>query len=97
MLAPLCQLHVARGERASAEAYAAELLRRRSGEFVSGVLCAFALASLGRMDEAIHELSRAVEERDFWLPMLGVDPLADALRGDPRFEAVLRVVGLSRA
>jgi serine/threonine-protein kinase len=97
VLAPLAQLHTLRGEREAADRYVAELLDRRGSEYVSGVLCAFALAPLGRMDEAIHELSRAVEERDFWLSMLGVDPLADVLRGDPRFDAVLRPVGLPRA
>jgi Flp pilus assembly protein TadD len=96
MLAPLCQLRVARGERERAERYAEELLRRRPGEYVSGSLCAFALAALGRADEAMHELARAVDERDFWLPMAGVDPLADPLRRDPRFAETLRSAGVPR-
>jgi len=52
---------------------------------------AVALIALGRDDEAIASLERAVERRTGWLPpFLGVDPWFDPLRKDRRFRALLQ-------
>jgi TolB-like protein/DNA-binding winged helix-turn-helix (wHTH) protein/Tfp pilus assembly protein PilF len=49
---------------------------------------------LGHNDDAIHYLERAWSERSSTLTGLRVDPLYDPLRGDPRFQALQRRVGL---
>jgi hypothetical protein len=48
--------------------------------------------ALGRKDRAFHELERACKENSATLFTLDVDPKMDPLRGDPRFQRVLRRV-----
>jgi TolB-like protein/Tfp pilus assembly protein PilF len=52
-------------------------------------------AALGDADEAFADLDRAVADRSDALAFLKVEPFWDPLRGDPRFAAVLRTVGLA--
>ncbi len=51
------------------------------------------LAALGERDQALVELNRAYDERDYFLPFLKIDPRLDTLHGDPRFEELLRKIG----
>jgi TolB-like protein/Tfp pilus assembly protein PilF len=52
---------------------------------------------LGEHEEALDSLERAFEARAGWiLPFLVVEPLADPLRGNPRFEALLRRIRAPR-
>ena len=55
---------------------------------------ALRLAALGEKDEALAWLERSFESHTRDLIFLGVDPGYDSLRGDPRFAALLRRVGL---
>jgi hypothetical protein len=55
----------------------------------------FALVHLGRgdKDEALRYLEKAYEDRaGELLRYIGVDPLLDPLRSDPRFEALARKI-----
>jgi serine/threonine-protein kinase len=52
-------------------------------------------AGLGEHDQAIDWLERACGERDSHLPFLNVDPRLRSLRREPRFEALLKWVGLT--
>ena len=47
-------------------------------------------AALGEPNEAFVWLERAYQERDFFLPFIRVVPYMDPLRGDPRFQAILK-------
>ncbi|MDQ3749939.1 MAG: tetratricopeptide repeat protein, partial [Acidobacteriota bacterium] len=49
---------------------------------------------LGEKDEAIALLNKAYEEREFFITLLKVDPRLDPLRDDPRFQDLMRRVGL---
>jgi tetratricopeptide (TPR) repeat protein len=51
-------------------------------------------AVCSEMDDAIACVQRAVDERDPLLWYLGVHPMFDALRGDPRYLDLLRRVNL---
>ncbi len=51
-------------------------------------------AELGEQDEAFAELERAYAARVGQLNFLRVTPLLDALRGDPRFDELVRRVGI---
>ena len=56
---------------------------------------AIAYLGLGLRDEALHQLERACEDRFDWLISLGVEPMFDPLRSNPRFQNLLKRVGLS--
>jgi hypothetical protein len=51
-------------------------------------------AALGEKDRAFNWLEKAYEKRDFFLPTLAVNPYMDPLRSDPRFQDLLRRIGL---
>ncbi len=57
---------------------------------------ALAHMSLGRSDDAIHDLEAAYEDRDEEVIWLGVDPDFDSLRADPRFQRLLQRTNLVR-
>lgn len=72
-----------------------ERLRRMSQlGYVPPYYLATVCVGLGRADESIEFLERAVECRDGWLTWLGVEPRFDPLRRDPRFRDILRRIGL---
>jgi TolB-like protein/DNA-binding winged helix-turn-helix (wHTH) protein/Tfp pilus assembly protein PilF len=50
--------------------------------------------ALGEKDEALALLERAYQERDIQLQFLRVDPDYDDIRDDPRFQDLLRRIGL---
>ena len=52
-------------------------------------------AGLGERDEAFAWLEKAYAERDSWLAgRFNIDPRLDRIRGDPRFRALVRRMGL---
>ncbi len=66
---------------------------RRGGEEVSGSIAAI-YAGLGDRDAAIRWLTVARDRRDQEISYLKVHPRWDSLRGDPRFDAILKSLGL---
>jgi TolB-like protein/Flp pilus assembly protein TadD len=61
---------------------------------VSLYLLATAHAGLGNREEVFELLERAVEQRDDYVLDLGVDPVFDRFRDDPRMARLLRKMGL---
>ena len=53
-------------------------------------------AALGEKDEAIRELNEAYDKQESDFIWLKVDPLMDPLRDDPRFQDLMRRIGLSQ-
>ena len=87
---------LAAGRGAEARVLGDELLARAEG----GALPAFArtLAALCQsppdLDAVFRELNAWVDEHGFWLVMLAVEPMFDALRPDPRFGELVARVGI---
>jgi tetratricopeptide (TPR) repeat protein len=62
--------------------------------YVSPAYLAAIYAGLGNKNEAFRLLDQAVDERSGSLVFLNVEPIVDKLRSDPRFDVLLRRVGL---
>jgi hypothetical protein len=58
---------------------------------------AVVLLHLGQVDEALQHLDRMVDERTGGCVFLGVDPCVSALAGHPRYEAILKRIGVDPA
>jgi TolB-like protein/DNA-binding winged helix-turn-helix (wHTH) protein/Tfp pilus assembly protein PilF len=65
-------------------------------EYVTPYGVALVHAGLGDSASAFEWLDRAVAHRSNWLVWLKLDPRFADLRGQPRFDAILRQVGLER-
>jgi TolB-like protein/tetratricopeptide (TPR) repeat protein len=92
----LANLREAMGETGALEASLALVLERGKREPVSPCLLALFYFALGRKDEGFALLERAYAERDYELTMMAVDPRLASCRSDPRYESLLRKVGLTR-
>jgi serine/threonine-protein kinase len=82
------------GRRAEAEAMLEGIRKQGRETYVPPTHVALVLHALGRDEEALEELGRAVDVRDPALTFLGADPKWDALRGLPSFQALLSRVNL---
>jgi serine/threonine-protein kinase len=72
-----------------------ELLEESSqGVYIPSSSIARLFAELGENDRAIQWLERAYEDHDMWLRYIGVVPIPEAFRSDPRFKAFLEKMGL---
>ena len=78
------------GEIDAALRVLAEIERAGAERYVSPYMLALVHTALRDKTRAFDELERALEIRDVWLVFVGVEPLFDALRGDPRFDDLLR-------
>ncbi|UCG33671.1 MAG: protein kinase, partial [Phycisphaerales bacterium] len=63
------------------------------GEYVPAIAFAYIHGALVNTNEAFEWMYKAVDEREASLPFLKVAPLFDAVRGDPRYDNLLRRIG----
>jgi TolB-like protein/DNA-binding winged helix-turn-helix (wHTH) protein/Tfp pilus assembly protein PilF len=82
------------GRRGEAVALLAELQARSRRQYVPPYVFVHIYVGLGERDEAFQWLERSYQERSNSLLWLGVDSGLEPLRGDPRFDNLLRRVGL---
>jgi hypothetical protein len=79
-------LSIRTGNRQAAE----QALASMRGKSYAYFQVAQLLTQLGRNDEAIAALESAWNNRDSGLTTVLIDPLLDPLRGDPRFEEIVK-------
>ena len=90
-----CYLGVAlakAGRRSEAEAILKRL--ETTKEYVSPVELAELYAGLDKKEEALAALERAYAAHDLQMQFLGIDPFLDPLHSEPRFQEIIRKVGL---
>jgi tetratricopeptide (TPR) repeat protein len=82
------------GKREDAEKILSELLGTSQTEFVAPTLLALVYTGLGDKDKAFAWLEKAYEARSGDVVLLNLDPAWEPLRGDPRYAALTKKVGL---
>jgi tetratricopeptide (TPR) repeat protein len=85
--------YVAAGKPAEAQAILKQLEEKSRREYVIPVALAMTYLAVGDLDGTFEWLDRMYEERSPVLIWLNVQPRYDALRGDPRFQELLRRIG----
>jgi TolB-like protein/DNA-binding winged helix-turn-helix (wHTH) protein/Flp pilus assembly protein TadD len=93
-IANLARAYVASGRRSEAVELLGGLKKRSSPAYSDASEIATIYASLGDMNQAMNWLEKAYNER--FNPGVLIRPGFDPLRSDPRFEDLLRRVGLPR-
>jgi len=86
--------HALAGDRTRAQAILDETLARMHTGYVPSSAIAIVCLGLGEDDSVFEWLERGVEERDALLPWLKFLPYFDRLHPDPRFQNLLRRIGL---
>ena len=82
------------GEEKRARAILDDLHVRSGGQYISSFAFALIHIGLGERDAAITRLEQAYRERAYELAEIKVTPAFEPLRDDPRFQNLVRKVGL---
>ena len=82
------------GQRDEALVLVGQIKRQAATEFVRSDALVFPYLALGNKDEAFAWLEKSVNDHVLGAIALGIDPLFDDLRSDPRFKTQLRQMNL---
>jgi serine/threonine protein kinase/Flp pilus assembly protein TadD len=94
LISSLGHAYALSGERDKAQQALAELREISKQRYISPYLFAVVYAGLGDKEQTFARLDKAFQDRSFFLIWLKVEPLFDPLRDDPRFQYLLRRIGL---
>ena len=84
------------GRRDEATTERDKLVAESTRRYVPNIGFAIVHAALGEIDEAFAWLERDLAERSLFPPFYTIDPILDELRHDPRFDDLVRRVGLAK-
>ena len=93
--APLGYVYGLAGRRAEALGIQRHLQEVAHTRFVTPEAFAWVAIGLGDTTTALDWLERAVQERSFFVIALGATPVYDGLRSQPRFQRIIREVGIT--
>ncbi len=91
-LAMLGQACARQGKTDEARKVLARLRKQAKSQYISPYAFAVVLTALGDKAHAIDELEHGYDDTGFYISLIKVDPLFDDLRGDPRFDALVRKI-----
>jgi eukaryotic-like serine/threonine-protein kinase len=92
--AALAQTWASAGKREKALEILEDLTKLAKQEYVAPHFFAGIHLALGEDDRALEYLEKSFEEHSHWLIYLHIDPSMDGLRSNPRFQDLLKCVGL---
>jgi adenylate cyclase len=95
-LAVLGHAYASAGQKDKALEILNELMERSKETYLPSYWIALVYIGLGDKDRAFEWLERAYEDRSSWLVWMKVEPRFDSLRSDPRFDAFLERMGLTK-
>jgi len=84
------------GYKNAIRAWVNDEIRRSSHDYVSPFGIAQQYATLGEKDSTMEWLEKAYQDRSVDLVTVNVDPVFDFLHSDPRYQDLLRRIGLTR-
>jgi serine/threonine protein kinase/tetratricopeptide (TPR) repeat protein len=87
------ECYAADGQTAIAKEKIADLNALAKERYVSPYQLSLAYCYLGDKENAIAELRKAAEIKEAWLNWMGVEPVFDPIREDPRFDELLEQTG----
>jgi len=93
-LARLGQGYAMTGMQGDARIVLKQLQEISGRAYVSPFDVALVYIGLDKIDQALEWLQKALAARSLWLGYLKVEPQFDRLRADPRFQTLVRAVGL---
>ena len=96
LLALLGHLYAVSGRQEAARDIISQLQKMSGDRYVSSLYMAMVYTGLGDNNQAFTWLDKAYEEHCDFLVYLPTDPMADPLRNDPRFPALLERLGLKK-
>ena len=82
------------GDKTGAQNVLLQLQQLSQTRYVPALYFAAVYTGLGDADHSFEWLQKAYDEQNDRLPYLGVDPIADSLRSDPRFRQLMKRCGL---
>jgi TolB-like protein/DNA-binding winged helix-turn-helix (wHTH) protein/Tfp pilus assembly protein PilF len=95
--AELAYSYAAAGNHAQAGRILINLKSRSRRQYISSYSLAVAYIGLKERDAALARLQKAYEDREDQAALLRIEPLFDTLQADPRFQELLRRIGLHTA
>ena len=84
------------GEKGKAAGTISKLQQLSTHKYVPAIYVALVYTGLHDLDHSFAWLDKAFDERSEYLVYLPTEPLADPLRGDPRFSQLLQRLGLKK-
>jgi len=87
-------MHAKLGEHEKARGILSDLLKKSTQRFIGPEDIALVYAALGDHDTAFSYLEKALLEHGFYLCFIKVDHRFDILRNDPRFNDIVKKMGL---
>jgi tetratricopeptide (TPR) repeat protein len=72
-----------------------EMKKMAAQIYVDPFYVAMVYASLGDSDQLFEWLEKSLQDRSYWLSSIRVNPMLDHYRSDPRYDSLLRRVGLT--
>lgn len=95
VVASLAHARAVSGDQPGARQLLADLEQAATQRYVSPYLIAEVYAGLGERDRALSLLEEGLAIRAAEMPWLGVRPIFDDVRGEPRFNRILDSLGVS--